>query len=259
MTRIPAALFALALAVPALAQTPEAMKSATLGSSLQAVLDAGIPPAPQARASAPVYNAQTRSYAQGGFTYESDALNASNSAQANLRNAGLKVLRVENTRQNGGSWNYGFRIEYFEVNNPLGNPRSVATTSNGDYNWDSDAKNGLANEENNLRARGYAIVLGETLKRSAWPYRYYYRIAYAANGQPAPAGLYTSGVYNAAWEAQNGVNAYVADITRKGYRVWDERIYRDPSTRWYFFQLRYSRQQPVPRPQPRPLPPQPQR
>lgn len=236
-----AVLAALGLAAAASAQTLEAVKSATLGSSFQSALESA-PAAPKvvpARVDSLPRRADVAEYALGGFTFETDARNALAAAQRNLAAVGLKVLRGEMLRQNG-TFNYGFRLHYFEANDPTRAPRAILSEQYGEYVWESDANNAKAAAEASLRARGYAVVIAETLKRAAWPNRYYYRLAYSAAGAPA-AGLYTSGAYASRVQAQEAQAASISDFSRKGWLVEDSRLFHDPRTGLLFFQINYRR------------------
>ena len=218
------------------AQTPEALKSATLDASWRSAAQAVPPPA----SVAPVQQAQTALYELGGFTFENDARSAMQAAEANLRAAGLRPLRASLTRRNGGGYEHGFRVEYFETNDPARPPRAIASADSGDFVFETDAANALRNHEADLRARGYAVISGQALRRAQWPNRYHYRLRYAVNGA-AERGLYTSGAYGNYVEAERSLNAKAAEISRGGHHVWDRRLYHDARTRWYFYQLRYRR------------------
>lgn len=120
-----------------------------------------------------------RLYEYGGYSSESYARALRDEAFGNLRAAGVEILTCDIVRTRDFLfWKYGFEIKYFEDVDGSPKRRVITGEIHGPYILESRAREEMNRTLSDLRARGYQIILGQTWRRSEYPWNYNYVIDY---------------------------------------------------------------------------------
>jgi hypothetical protein len=167
-------------------------------------------------------------YERGGYTFESDAQDALARAGNAFREAGVATVYSAIVR--GQTW--GFRIDYLSET-------PIETYTSPFYPWESDAEHEMQRAEANLRAQGYAVILGQVVRQTQAPWDYAFRVDFLRAARAPQAYVFTSRFYPSPALAQRDMQLTVQDLRARGWFVEQSQLFQDARTRQFFFQIRY--------------------